>query len=86
MSIVEGVETALMFGCAQIVEGEATCAYCDRPAVMTVWNGADPDHELVCFGHAQEWIGVTQGMVASTFGPKAALKREDAPPANGTGQ
>lgn len=41
----------LMFTWRQIVEGDATCAYCQLPAVVLLATGADPDLEPACFVH-----------------------------------
>ncbi len=65
-----GIATALMFGIAQIVEGEATCAFCDQEACFTTWNGADPGPEPACFEHGMSLIDTMRRLSVAIFGPK----------------
>jgi hypothetical protein len=62
------IATALMFGIAQIIEGEATCVGCDRPAKLTVWTGADPEPEPYCLEHSLIMLDVTRRCATDIFG------------------
>jgi hypothetical protein len=67
---VTGIATSFMFGIAQIVHGDATCSACDRPAVVTTWNGADPDAEPMCLDHALMMLDMTRSVAVNIFGAK----------------
>ena len=66
------METALMISLEQIVEGEASCDYCDETATVTVATGADPEPAPVCWHHAQDFILATSASGSRMFSKTAA--------------
>lgn len=53
------METELCISYSQIVEGAATCEYCDQAATVTVSTGADPEPAPMCWHHARDMLDVS---------------------------
>jgi hypothetical protein len=66
------LEEARIVTVTQIIDGDATCAYCDKGAVLRVDSEPDNDPGLVCFEHYNEWMGMTTKLIERLFGPKEA--------------
>lgn len=54
-------ETTLALHVEQILEGEATCAYCDADAMWMLGTGTDPAPEPQCHAHASEFVAMLAG-------------------------
>ena len=56
------LETSIMVSFAQILEGDASCRVCERPANVTLHAGAVYLDTPMCWKHARPFIDLARDM------------------------